>query len=190
MLLKPLILIALQQLQESFGLRRLRVSNEREAEAALWSACESFQRHCRAGELADAKSPEELAAHLLRIARNRAQRRRRQDNKMRDATRRWTTRNQEGQTAPLDPEDHSAGPDQEAFERELAAYLREAIDSIREELQGRRHASDIVQAYLEDMEQPQAAIASALGINQATVSRWLEWFHDRIRQMLEEGGMT
>jgi hypothetical protein len=188
-LLKTLIPIALQQLQESFGLRTLRVPNELEAEAALWSACSSFQSHWRASEFEDAKSPEELAAHLLRIACNRAQRRRRQDNKIGDATRRWTTRNQEGQTVPVDPEDSSPGPVLNAFKGELAAYLRKAIDSIIEELQGRRHGSEIIQTYLKDMEQTQNAIADKVGVKQWMVSRRLSWFHDRIRQMLAESGI-
>jgi len=46
-------------------------------------------------------------------------------------------------------------------------------DSIREELQGRRNALEIVQAYLEDMQRSQADIAAALSINQGTVSRWI-----------------
>src|SRR5262245_1294206 len=37
--LRILIPLALEQLQEGFGLRRLRVRDESEAEAILWSAC-------------------------------------------------------------------------------------------------------------------------------------------------------
>jgi len=189
-LLQTLIPIALQQLQEGFGLRALRVPDARQAEAALWSACSSFQRHSRDGEFADAAGPEELAAHLLRIAGNRAQRRRRRDGHIRDELRHGTARDSEGQPVPRDHPDDSPGPDQQVIQSELTAYLREAIDSIKEELQGRRNALEIVQAYLEDMERSQADIAAALGINQSTVSRWICWFQDRIRQMLEEGGMA
>jgi RNA polymerase sigma factor (sigma-70 family) len=177
---RTLIPIALQQLQEGFGLRRLRATDELEAEAVLWSACSSFLRHCRDGEFGDAKGLEELAAHLLRIACNRAQRQRRRDKQMRDAAQCGTTH---------DPADGAPGPDQEAQANELAAYLREVIDSIKRELQGQRDALAIVQAYLEDMKRTQADIASELGISQSTVSRRLDWFNDRIRQMLEEGGM-
>jgi DNA-directed RNA polymerase specialized sigma24 family protein len=188
--LKTLIPIALKQLQSGFGLKWLRVPNELEAEAALWSAYSSFVTHCGNGEFADAEGPEELAGHLLRIAYNRAQRRRRRDEQMRGASRRGTVRDQEGQPVPLDHADSAPGPDQEALKSELTAYLREAIDSIKEELQGKKNAPQIIQAYLEDMDQTQKAIATKLGINQATVNRWLKWFHDQIRKKVEESGVA
>jgi DNA-directed RNA polymerase specialized sigma24 family protein len=188
--LEPLIPIALARLQEGFGLRNLRVQDELEAEAALWSAASSFHRHHQGGDFADATTPHDLAAHLLRIAYNRAQRRWRRDRQMRAATGRGTTRDSEGRKAPRDYADPTPGPVEQALEVELAAYLRQAIDSIKEELRGRRRGLEIIQAHLEDMQKPQAEIAAALGINQSTVSRCLEWFRDRLRQMLAEEGVV
>jgi hypothetical protein len=109
---------------------------------------------------------------------------------MREATARGTVRNPEGESAPRDYTDVTPGPVQQALRAELIAYLRQAIDSIKEELSGRRHALAIVQAYLADMQRPQADVAAALGINQSTVSRWRDWFRDRLRQMLREDGVV
>jgi hypothetical protein len=189
-LLPTLIPLALQQLQEGFGLRALRVSDPREAEAALWSACSSFQKHYREGDFPDAANPSELAAQLLRIACNRAQRRRRQDQRIAHQTRHGKTRDEDGRSAGLDQADKGLRPDEEATRNELIAYVRQAIDTIKGELHDRPQARKIVDAYLEDMERPQAASAAELGIHQSTVSRWREWFHDRIRQMLREDRMV
>ena len=186
--LKTLIPIALlRSSRRASAWRRLRARDEREAEAALGSACSSFLGHCRDGDI-DAATPEELAAELLRIACNRAQRERRKAEHMRDATRRGTVRGPDGQSAARDYQDCSSGPEQEVLDREMSAYLRDVIDSIKEGLRSRRDALAIVELYLEDMEGSQAAIASALAISQSTVSRRIAWFHARIRRMLEETG--
>jgi DNA-directed RNA polymerase specialized sigma24 family protein len=189
-LLRSLIPIALAQLQERFGLRRLRVRDELEAQAALFSAWSSFRRHCHEGKIKEAESPEELAGQLVRIACNRAQRRRRQDEKLSAAVRRGTTRDENGQRVSVDFVDSAPGPDQEALKNELVAYIRDAIDSIKEQLRGKPRGLETIQVYLEDMEQLQKDIASKVKINQATVSRRIEWFRDRIRQMVEEDGMA
>jgi RNA polymerase sigma factor (sigma-70 family) len=187
--LPALIPLALQQLQDGFGLRALRVSDPREAEAALWSACSSFQKHYRDGEFADAETPTELAAQMLRIACNRAQRRHRQDQRIAGQVRHGMTRDEEGQPLAWDPVARGLRPDEEATRNELLAYVRQAIDTIKGELRDRPHALRIVEVYLEDMNRTQEAIATELGINQSTVSRYLEKFRHRIRLMLQEQGL-
>jgi DNA-directed RNA polymerase specialized sigma24 family protein len=176
--LEVLIPLALQQLQEGFGLGRLRVRDESEAEAILWSACTSFLSHAREGDFSDATTPHELAAQLLRIAANRAQRRRRHDNRPQE------------RPATSEPADSSPGPVQSALRSELIGLVREVIESLKEELRGQQDALRIVELFLEDMDRSQEDIALRVGLRQSTVSRRLTWFRDQIQRMLQNRGVA
>jgi DNA-directed RNA polymerase specialized sigma24 family protein len=181
---RALVPLALDKVSQRFGLRKLRVPDTPEAEAALWSACSSFQSHCRNDEFEDAKNLEELAGHLLRIAENRAQRKHRQDKRIEDAVRRGTTRDGHGQPIAVEFTDEAPGPEETAMVNDVLAYLEDVIDVIKEEMQRSPGLARTVHAYLENMERKQEDLAAELGVNQATVSRHIAWFKDRIRQLL------
>ncbi len=176
--LRVLIPLALQQLQEGFGLGRLRVRDESEAEAILWSACTSFLSHARDGDFSDARTPQELAAQLLRIASNRCQRRRRHDNRPQE------------RPAVCESRDDSPGPAQSALRNELIAQVQEVIESLKEALRGQQDALRIVELFLEDMDRLQKDIAARVGVTQSKVSRRLTWFLDQIQRMLRERGVA
>ena len=183
---KNLISIALRLLQERFGLWRIRVTNELDAEASLYLACSSFDRHRSNGEFTEAETPEELAGQLVHIAHNRAQRRIRQEKRIGNETERWWPRDQEGQRTARDPQDSGPGPFEVALERELL----ETIDSIKKELDGRPRVLEIIQRCLNNMDMTQARIAVDVGVTQAMVSRKIKWFREKIRKILEESAMT
>ncbi len=180
--LKLLVPIALQMLKDGFGLKVLRVRDEAEAYAALWSAHTSYLRH----GFADAKTPEELAAELLRIAKNRAQRRLGQEKHMNQETGAGTVAGPDGSPISRDYEDKSIGPDQIVEQKELLTNLWEVIDEIKEKLGASSPRRKIVELYLEDMKEIQDVIAKKVGVHQSTVARTINWFHDQIRTLHQE----
>jgi DNA-directed RNA polymerase specialized sigma24 family protein len=175
---QQLIRIALDVIPRHLGLRR------QVGESSLWSAWTSFEKHLADGEFGDARSLEDLAAQLARIALNRRRRNERREKQMRGQLRRPLDPG--GQPTPFEPPDAAPGPPEEAAKREDIAILERLIDQVKQGLEG-RFAPSIIRLYLDGTARDQAEIARTVGCSRATVSRWIERFHDRVRDLGRHG---
>jgi DNA-binding transcriptional ArsR family regulator len=187
-LLRLLLPLAMQTVRNRFGLIQLHAGNEASAEAALYSAWSSFQRHYHEDDFQNLRDLESLAGHLVRIAYNRWQRDRNARRKVDRAVAESVVRNASGQEALREYADPSPGPDERVVADELAEYLWQAVDLVKEGLSPT--ALRAVQAYLDDLRssvpRTQSELARSLGMSQAAVSRHLNAFKDRLGGLLEE----
>ena len=186
-LLRTLLPRAMAILREGFGLIQLHGGDELAAEAALWSAWSSFQKHWDQGEFENFRALDELAGHLIRLAYNRWQRERRRQRKMDRAVEEGIVQDDSGQARTRDYGDTSPGPDELLQAEELAACLWKSVDLVKGGLSARPLRT--VQVYLQDLssgrKRDQEELARELGVHQTTVSRHLDKFFDLIRHQLE-----
>jgi hypothetical protein len=159
-----------------------------DVQAALWSACTSFQRNFLDGELGDPVTLEDLAGQFVRIASNRWQRKKYNNRKWIKELRNANVRNEQGEWMPFNPPDSSPVPETEVIARELSAYIDEVIHQVLEdeEITSNPRKLEALRVYVADPSRRQVDIAELVKGTQSGVSRWIANFNERIRSMLGE----
>ncbi|MCA9262198.1 MAG: hypothetical protein KDA60_00055 [Planctomycetales bacterium] len=174
-LLFDLLPLAIEALRQGFGLPASDDANN--TEAALISAWSSFQRHfLNERRFEDARDLETLTAHFVRITYNRSQRRKRRAAKLLNAP-------------AFDVSDPTLRPDDAVAHSDFLAYFRVILDEEVRALSSNPTRFKVVRNWLaSEMRSSQAELAREAGIHQATVSRYLDDFKERIsRRLLEDG---
>lgn len=187
-LLGVLVPVAMQALRKGFGLIELHHGDEAQAEAALWSAASSFQRHFPEVEFEEIHDIDELAGHLARIAYNRWQRRDRRQKKITRAAALGESQlfNQESTIQNL--ADPSPTPSEDVEAKEVSENLWAAVDQAIRELgeRERRTVTAWVNELYAERKSTFKRLGDQLGVSQPSVSRHVSKFLERLRELLEE----
>jgi predicted XRE-type DNA-binding protein len=186
-LLAEVMPVARSLIDERFGLLQLHGGDSLAAMGAVWSAWPSFQRHFLEDGFASAWTVEDLAVQLVRVTHNRMQRERRKQDRLRSATDRGAVPNPAGLPMLAAVPNENGGPGESVSIAEFLAKLRNAVDDLCEQIETPRKRDAValwLSAVTKDERASQTKIAEQLGINQSTVSRWLEEFKADVRRML------
>jgi DNA-directed RNA polymerase specialized sigma24 family protein len=188
-LLAGVMPVARTLIKERFGLVHLHGGDQLAAAGAMWSAWSSFQRHFLEDGFTGVWTIEDLAVQLIRITHNRLGRERRRQDRLRLASDKGALA---GPSGPLidTVKDPARGPEEGVSLAELLEKMRDAIDELMEQLETpkKREAIGLWLSFVtKDERGSQTKIAKQLGVNQSTVSRWLEEFKADVRRMLGSG---
>lgn len=170
-LLPQVLPLAIEILRDGFRLPAQ--EDVTDGPGAVLSAWSSFQRHFEVeGRFLDAQDLETLASQLVRIAYNRAQRRKRQSRRFRSLS-------------PVEQQFHAPGqpPDAEVTRAEYCRLLRSLVGEEVERLGRESKRFQVVRTWLSsNLSARQKELAEQVGVRQSTVQRYLKEFKERIRQ--------
>jgi hypothetical protein len=168
-----------ERVGERFGLVQLHGGDSLAAMGALGSAWSSFQRHFLRDAFRGAWTVEDLTVHLIRITLNRLQRERRRQDRLGSAA--------AGQPLLNAVRADDDSPDEGVSLAEFLTKMTGAIDELLGQMETPQKREAIwlwLSGVRNDRRTSQSGIARQLGVNQSTVSRWLDEFKADVRRML------